>query len=39
MQIVSCGDNLHKMSKPIFLEIRKKYFEISAEIFIQSAKH
>ena len=33
---VSFGDNLHELSKPVFLE---KYFEISAEIFTQHAKH
>ena len=39
MQIVSIGDNLHEMSKPVFLENWKKYFSISsAENFTQSAK-
>ena len=39
MQIVSSGNNLHEMSKPIFLEKQKKsYFKIpSAEIFSQHA--
>ena len=37
MQIVSNGDNLHDMSKPVFWE---KYFKmLTAEIFTQSAKH
>ena len=35
MQIVSIGDNLHVMSKPVFWE---KYSKMSAEIFTQSAK-
>ena len=36
MQIVSNGDNLHEMSKPVFWE---KYFStLSAENFIQHAK-
>ena len=36
MQIVSLGDNLHKMSSPFFWE---KYFKMSsAENFTQSAK-
>ena len=36
LQIVSTGDNLHEMSKPVFLE---KYFEmLFVEIFTQSAK-
>ena len=39
MQIVSSGDNLHEMSKPVFWETYKKYFNISAaENFTQSAK-
>ena len=38
MQIVSTGDNLHEMSKPVFLEKKKKYFSMSsAENFTQSA--
>ena len=37
MQIVSLGDNLHEMSKPVFWE---KYFKMtSAESFTQRAKH
>ena len=40
MQIVSIGDNLHEMSKPVFWANKKKYFSmLSAENFIQSAKH
>ena len=42
MQIISSGDNLHEMSKPIFWkkEDKKKYFKmLSAEIFTQSSKH
>ena len=35
MQIVSLGENFHKMSKPIFWE---KYFKRSSEI-IQNAEH
>ena len=36
MQIVSIGDNLHEMSKPVFWE---KYFNMSsAENFTQHAK-
>ena len=39
MQTVSLGDNLHDMSKPIFWEKYKKYFQVlSAEIFTQHAK-
>ena len=39
MQIVSNGDNLLEMSKPIFLGKVRKIFQIlSAEIFIQHAK-
>ena len=38
MQIVSYGDNLHEMSKPVFWEKYEKYFKMSAEIFTQSAK-
>ena len=30
MQIVSIGDNLHKMSKPVSAKIRKKYFKMSS---------
>ena len=39
MQIVSIGDNLHKVSNPFFWEkIRKKYFKmLSAENFTQIA--
>ena len=37
MQIVSLGDNMHGMSKPVF---REKYFKIlSAEIFTQHAEY
>ena len=40
MQIISFGDNLHEMSKPIFWEKYEKYFKmLSAEIFTQNAKH
>ena len=36
MQIVSTGDNLHEISKPIFWENKKKYFNMSsAENFTQ----
>ena len=39
MQIVSNGDNLHEMSKPVFLENQIKYFKmVSAENFTQHAK-
>ena len=39
MQIVSNGDNLHEMSKPVFWEESEKYFNISsAGNFTQSAK-
>ena len=38
MQIVSIGDNLHVMSKPLFWEKLEKYSKMSAEIFTQSAK-
>ena len=39
MQIISYGDNLHEMSKPVFWEKKEKYFKLSsAEIFTQSAK-
>ena len=38
MQIVSIGDNLHVMSKPVLWEKYDKYFKMSAEIFTQSAK-
>ena len=39
MQIVSTGDNLHEMSKPVFWERLEKYFNVlSAENFSQSAK-
>ena len=40
MQIVSTGDNLHEMSKHVFKENKKKYFNMmSAENFTQSANH
>ena len=41
MQIVSKGDKLYGMSKPIFLGKTRKYFEmlLSAESFIRHAKH
>ena len=38
MQIVSIGDNLHVMPKPLFREKLEKYSKMSAEIFTQSAK-
>ena len=39
MQIVSIGDNLHKMPYPVSWENKKKYFKmLSAESFTQSAK-
>ena len=39
MQIVSIGDSLHEISKPVFLEISEKYFNMSsAENFTQSTK-
>ena len=40
MQTVSIGDNLHEISKPVFLVKikKKKYFEmLPAEIFTQHA--
>ena len=38
MQIVSSGDNLHEMSKPVFWEKYKIYFNmLSGENFTQSA--
>ena len=33
MQIVSLGDNLHKMSKPIFCENRKDIINLSSAAF------
>ena len=34
------GDNLHKMSNPVFREELEKYFKmLFAEIFTQHAKH
>ena len=40
MQIVSLGDNLHKMSKPVFWEKLDNHFKMpSAKIFTQHAKH
>ena len=30
MQIVSTGDNLHEMSKPIFCKKQEKYFNMSS---------
>ena len=34
------GDNLHKMSNPVFWEKIRKYFKMSsAEIFTERAKH
>ena len=40
MQIVSNGDNLHEMSKPVFLEKLEEYFSmLSAENSTKSAKH
>ena len=39
MQIVSQGDNLHEISKPISLERYKKYFKMSsAETFAKHAE-
>ena len=39
MQVVSTGDNLHEMSKPVFWEKQEKYFKmLSAENFTQRAK-
>ena len=39
MQIISIGDSLQKMSKPVFLKKVGKYFNLpSAEIFTQNAK-
>ena len=39
MQTVSSGDNLHEMSKLVFLKEYEKYFNmLSAEILIQSAQ-
>ena len=38
MQIVSLGDNLHEISKPIFWEKLRKLFQtLFAEIFTQHA--
>ena len=38
--LLRTGDNLHAMSKPIFLEKQEKYFKMSsAEIFTLDAKH
>ena len=40
MQIVSTGDNLHKMSKSVSGKNKKKYFKmLSAETFTQNAKN
>ena len=40
LQIVSIGDNLHEMLKPIFWEKLEKYFDkLSTENFTQSTKH
>ena len=39
MQIVSLGDNLHEMSKPVFWKQKLKYFKmLFAENFTQSTK-
>ena len=39
MQIVSTGDNLHEMTKPVFLGKEKKYFNMpSAEKLTQCVK-
>ena len=39
MQIVSIGENLHEISKPVFWEKYGKYFYMSStEKFMQSAK-
>ena len=38
-QIVSLGDNLHGVLKPIFREKEEKYFKmLSVDIFTQHAK-
>ena len=38
MQIVSTGGNLHKMSKSVFWEKLREYFNMSsAEVFAQSS--
>ena len=40
MQIVSTGDNLHEMSKPVFWEKYEKYFNMSSAVsFTLCAKH
>ena len=39
MQIVSNGDNLHEMSKPIFWEKQKYFNMLSAENFTRSVMH
>ena len=40
MQIVSSGDSLHEMSKPVFWKKKyEKYFNMSSENFIKSAKY
>ena len=33
MQIVSFGDNLHEMSKPVFWEKWENYFNMSSDEF------
>ena len=38
MQIISTGDNLHEISKPVFWESKKNISVSSAENFTQSAK-
>ena len=39
MQIVSIGDNLHEMSKPVLRKIRKILQYVMAENFTQHARH
>ena len=38
MQIVSSGDNLHELSKPIFWEKSENYFKMSSAELVQSGK-
>ena len=37
MQIVSIGDNLLEITKPVFLEKFEKYFKMSSGLFTQHA--
>ena len=40
MQIISNGDNLYEMSKPVFCGKTRKYFKMSsAEYITHPAKH